>query len=515
MAKYRWKKRPYRHQVAAVKASLEGLARTGGFALLMEPRTGKTKTAVDVASILHQQGKVSRVLVICPVGPMDVWIKEIRDNCPFKYRIVVWDRIGRRFFRLPSWNADYLDFVIVNYDAFSTAGKVLGKSEEGDLVRSDRAGGRFDVRKAVQKWKPDFIILDESHRIKTPSSKKTMMIWSLAWKTKRDGTNVPLVPYRMILTGTVLTKKKRIFDIYSQWRFLNRDSPLVNGMTMEEFKQLYAVFTRRKGFDQWLRNKPKKEKKLHTLLHRESFAVKREECYDLPDRLPAELVKVPLEESAPYYDQMAEEMVALLEEGEITWAKIPLVQRLRLSQITSGIAKSEPSERFPDGRLVRIGHEKLRMLQDLLVDLFEEDQKVVVPAAFRGDIAAIAAMGHKMRVSVWELHGGVEKRQRTMNIDGFRNHKGAGLLVAQPAATAEGIDLSTAHTMIWFSLIDSWVNFQQFEDRIALSKAATRYVYLLAESTVDELKYEALVEDGDVAYRITESPRRLLRNFKN
>lgn len=515
MATYKWKKRPYRHQVAAVKASLRGLAKTGGFALLMEPRTGKTKTAIDVMSILHQQGKIGRVLIICPVGPMDVWIKEIRENCPYRHRIVVWDRMGRRYFNLPSWNANYLDFVIINYDAFSTAGAVVGKTEEGALIRSDRKGGRFDVRRAIRKWKPDMILLDESHRIKTPSSKKTMMIWSLAWKTKRDGTNIPLVPYRMILTGTVLTKKKRIFDIYSQWKFLNRDSPLVNGLSMEEFKHLYAVFTRRKGFDQWLRNKPKKEARLHKLLHEESFAVRRDECYDLPDRLPPEIIKVKLEESGPYYDQMAEEMVAMLEEGEITWAKIPLVQRLRLSQITSGIVKTEPTERFPNGRLVRIGREKLRMLEDLLIDLFEEEQKVVIPAAFRGDIAAIAALGAKMRVKVWELHGGVDKAQRTRNIEQFRKHEGAGMLVAQPSATAEGIDLSTAHTMIWFSLIDSWVQFQQFEDRIALSKAATRYVYLLADGTVDELKYQALVEDGEIAERITRSPRSLLRNFKD
>src|SRR5690349_16053497 len=65
--KYRWKKRPYVHQVEAVKKLLS----TGfGGALLMEPRTGKTKVAVDYASILFTADRIRRVLIFCPLGVM-------------------------------------------------------------------------------------------------------------------------------------------------------------------------------------------------------------------------------------------------------------------------------------------------------------------------------------------------------------------------------------------------------------------------------------------------------------
>jgi len=59
-----------------------------------------------------------------------------------------------------------------------------------------------------------------------------------------------------------------------------------------------------------------------------------------------------MEESAPYYDQMAKEMIAKIHTGEITTASIALVQTLRLRQITSGIAKTEPTRDHPEGRLV-------------------------------------------------------------------------------------------------------------------------------------------------------------------
>ena len=64
--KYRWKTRPYRHQVAGVKKLLS----TGwGGALLMAPRTGKTKTLIDYASILHQAGRVNRPSGVCSTRP--------------------------------------------------------------------------------------------------------------------------------------------------------------------------------------------------------------------------------------------------------------------------------------------------------------------------------------------------------------------------------------------------------------------------------------------------------------
>lgn len=514
--KYRWKTRPYRHQVQAVKDALHGLYERGSFALLMAPRTGKTKTAIDVASIMHQKGDVNRVLVICPVSVIDVWVKEIKTHCPFKFRITVWDKEGRKTVGLPRWGSDILDFVIINYDAFSAPGAILSR-EGGVTRRSSSRGGRYSVKNAIKKWSPQLGILDESHRIKSPSARKTSTIRQIAFKMDRHHNIVDtLIPYRLILTGTVMTKKKRVFDIYSQWKnWLNPFSPLVEDMTLKEFKDEYAVWTERNGYPQWLRNKPRAMLKLRELMHEEAFAITRDECYDLPPAFEPVIHLIELEESAKYYDQMAEEMVAMLESGEFTWAKIPLVQRLRLQQLTSGIAKTEPTKDHEEGRLVRVGREKLRFLEDLLIDQFEADEKVVIGARFHGDLQGIEAVCKKLKVPSFELSGRVTRADRTKNIEAFRKMEGAAAFIAQPAAGSLGIDLSTAATMIWYSLVDSWVDYEQFKDRVALSPRAVRYIYLLARGTIDEVKYEGLQEDGDIARMVTDSPQRLLRNFKN
>src|SRR5688572_21975106 len=77
--KYKWKTRPFHHQVAAIKTLLNN---GYGGALLMEPRTGKTKVAIDWISILHLAGKVNRVLIFCPVSVMGVWEEQLAMHCP-------------------------------------------------------------------------------------------------------------------------------------------------------------------------------------------------------------------------------------------------------------------------------------------------------------------------------------------------------------------------------------------------------------------------------------------------
>lgn len=491
--KYKWKTRPYHHQVAGVKK----LISTGwGGALLMAPRTGKTKTLIDYASILHMAGKANRVLIFCPVSVIGVWEREIAQHCPFPSRVTVWDKQGRKKTDLPRFGDDILDFVIMNYDALSTPGAIIRTDEYGAKIRSRSRGGRYTMMRTLSRWQPQLIALDESHRIKSVRAKKSTALHKLG----------RVADYRVIMTGTVVTKKKRIFDVYSQWKFLNPKR--FGGMTFGEFKTHYGRWIQRNGYEQWIGNK--NEDGLHKLMHRDAYAISREECFDLPKRTD-QIIPVDLAESGPAYDQMAEEMVARIHTGEITQASIKLVQTLRLRQITSGIAKSEPTPAFPEGRLVRLGHEKLDVMREILSDLFEADEKVVVGAHFVGDISALHEMCRELKVKSFVLRGGVPRRQRDADIEAFRKMDGPACFIAQPQAASLGIDLSTASILIWFSLTPSYVDFSQFCDRIALSDKPTTFMYLLARDTVDEMLYETLQGDGDIAKAIMKSPERLLR----
>lgn len=504
---YKFKTRPYRHQYAALKYLIDRGEKGG--ALLMEPRTGKTKVCIDWASILHQAGKCSRVLIICPLAVAEVWIDEIQLHCPFKHRILVWDKKGRKKFDLPKYGSNHIDFVIMNYDAWSTPGTMI-TNRKNQKVRSKSRGGRFTLKKQVQDWKPHLTILDESHRIKSPSAKKTTAI--VNWVG-------PYSDYRIIATGTAVTKANQVHNLYSQFKFLYPRSRLIKGLTFQEFKETYgrwiSINDKYKKF-----TGPKNRNRLKKLLHKEAFAVARDECFDLPKAYPPKIIHVPLEESAKAYDDMAEDMVARIESGEFTEASIKLVQNLRFSQITSGLAKTEPTPDYPEGRWVRIGREKLRVLEDLCDDWFEQEEKVVICARFRADIASIKEVIDKKKeyrtygVKTFVLQGRMKSYERRAAIQGFRDHVGPAAFIMNPQAGSLGIDLRSASTMVWYSLIQSYVDYTQSLDRIALSGKANRFYYLLAEGTYDEIQYEVNQLDGDIVKEIHASPRRLLRNFK-
>lgn len=502
---YTYKKKPYKHQVQALKKLLS----TGwGGALLMQARTGKTKVAVDYAAILHLGGKVNRVLVICPVSGIGVWVEQIEDNIPddIEYRITIWDRKGRKKQPLPRMGDDALDFVLINYDGFSTPGdkKPVKNRKTGKIeVKRVKRGGKYALKKAIKLWQPQLVILDESHRIKTASAAKTVTILSIAWNRL---TKECYVPYRVIMTGTPWTKKKRPFDLYSQWKFLNPDR-FKRWPTLNDFKHNFGRFLELDGYEKFLGSR--NEDKLIQLVHKDSFVVRREDCYDLPPKLPDRLIEVPLEESAQVYDDMAETMVAQIETGEITEAPITLVQSLRLRQISGGVVRTTNPD-GSKGRLVAIGSEKLRMLEDMLGDLIAEDEHVIIGAQFVPDIARIDRLCKKLKVPTYVVYGKVDQRDRPKIVKDFENAKGAAIYIAQPAASAEAIDLRSASVRIWYSLTNSWVVWNQFNDRNALNERGTQDWYLLA-GPADRLQYESLQEDEDVGRRILTNPRMLLR----
>lgn len=538
---YKFKTTPYVHQKKALQKLISN--KWGG-ALLMEPRTGKTKVVIDYASILHQRGRVNRVLVVCPTGVMGVWEQEVPIHCPFPHRIMIWDKDARKEQELPKFGKDILDIVVVNYEAAQVAGSYRRDPKTGkvcywrqykkrarykpqpdqylrdeftrELILDDegkpqmdfearrirdRKGGRYEFRNKVKAWQPQLIVLDESHRIKNPSAAKSRSIHMLG----------PLAKYRVIMTGTVVTKKKRIYDVYSQWLFLNKRrfvDDMGETMTFKEFKEWFSVITERNGYPQWLRNK--NEKTLHRLIHKDAFSVLREDCFDMPPLTP-QIIPVHLDESAEVYDDMAEDMVARIKSGEIVEASIALVLGLRLRQISGGLAKTSPSKEHPKGRLRIIGSEKLRTLEDRLEDLMEAGEHVIIGASFRPDIQRIEKLCQKRKWKNFVVMGGVKHQDRTRMVKEFNNHPEGAVFIANPAAASEGIDLRSAAIMIWYSLTPSWVHYRQFMDRNALH-SGPRFVEYLIASPADQLLYDTMLEDGDVGKMMITSPERLLRH---
>lgn len=500
--KYKWRTRPYNHQIRGVKFAMRQFKADRGVAFLMEPRTGKTKTTIDTLCILHKLYGLRKVVIIAPNRVLDTWVEQFHIHAPINVQTVVWDADARKQ-PLPTSTRGYdMTAVIVNYEAFGQPGKRLASGNRS------KASGRFKHRQLLMKWiagDQAACVVDEGHKIKAPQGKAATMIVSMR----------KLFRWRFLLTGTPVTKAKRAHDIYMQWQWVNPDRFAEWGDTVEDFKNHTGRWVSANGYPQWVGPRPKGMADLRTGVHQDSIVVRRDECLDLPPKLPDRIIHVPLGPSLRHYNEMAEEMVTRLESGAISEASIPLVVTLRLQQLTSGFV-GIPERRIIRGvpKLVsvphRVGFEKLDALEEILTEeVVERDEKVVVAARFKPDLDLIEGLCHTLKLRHWSIRGGQSREDSTLAIKAFRNWDEAGVMVIQPAAASLGIDLSTSAHMIWYSLTPSWTDFTQASDRIALSPRSTLHTFLIG-GPVDQILYDSLQQDSDVSRYILTYPRSLL-----
>lgn len=503
--RYRFKTRPYRHQIEGIRFAFRQFNRGLGAALLFEPRTGKTKTAIDIASILYHKQDVRKVVIIAPNRVLGTWAREFHTHCPLVHEMIVWDAKERRkgTIRQPAGHLD-LQVVITNFETFGTPGKRLPSG------RRSRSTGRFKNRDYVTRWidgEPALIIVDESHKLKSPSGKASNMIVGMRqWFS-----------HQLILTGTPITKAKRAADIYMQWRLINPRRFQSWGATYDDFANHTGKWIKDNGFPQWVGPREHGLRDLRRGLHADGLVIKRSECFDLPATLPDRIVDVPLTTSARHYDEMAETFITKIETGEIAEASIPLVVTLRLAQITSGyVGIIEPHPTNPDKQISRpvpVGTEKIKMLEEILVEeVLEKEEPVIVVGRWKHDLDSIQRLSKRLKIPHWSIRGGMT---RSATDDALRRFSQSAdmpaVMIVQPQAGGVGLDMRVAGHTIWYSLSPSFVDYTQMRDRNALHPRAVQHTFLIAPGTVDRLIYDTLMNDGDVAKAILARPSILRR----
>jgi SNF2 family DNA or RNA helicase len=503
--KYPFKTKPYAHQIQGMRFAFSQFNKGLGAALLFEPRTGKTKTAIDTASALYLKRKVRKILVISPNRVIGTWAREFHAHCPLVHEVVVWDAKERRkgAIRQPAGHLD-VQVVVTNFETFGTPGKML---ESG---RRSRSTGRFKNRKLITDWVGNddaLIIVDESHKIKNPSGKASNMIVGMR----------RFFAYQMILTGTPITKARRAADIYMQWRLIAPNRFSAWGATYEDFREHTGRWITANGFPQWVGAKERGLRDLRRGIHMDGLVIKRAECFDLPATLPDRIIDVPLTTSAKHYDEMAQDFLTKLENGEIAEASIPLVVGLRLGQITSGyvgILKPHPTN--PDKQIsvpMKVGEEKLRALKEILEEeVIEKEEPVIIVARWKHDLEGIEALCRSLKIPSWSIRGGMSRSATDDALRVFSQSAGTpAAMIVQPQAGGVGLDMRVAGHTIWYSLTPSFVDFTQMKDRNALHPNAVQHTFLLAPNTVDTILYETLQGDGEFAKAILKRPAAILR----
>ncbi len=462
------KAKPYRHQMEAFHFAcglfgiLPGSRReSGGCALLMEMGTGKSLTAVAITGALANAGCIRRVLVVAPLSILGVWEAEFSRFADFPYFLAVLSGTGeKKRDTLRHMTGTALQVAVVNYES------------------------AWRMEKELRLWRPDLIVADEGHKIKTHNIAASKAMHRLGQQAG----------YRLLLTGTVITNKA--IDVFSQFKFVNPD---IFGQSFYAFRNRYFDMVGYGNHTPVL--KKAMEAELTEKLHSISYRATKAECLDLPETTDV-IRQVDLEPAAlRIYQGLVKESYAALSGGEVTAPNI-LTRLLRLSQLTGGFIGNDETT-----SVEQVSAAKLSALEDILDGAAAEGKKLVIIARFLPEIKAICKLLEKRGLRYAYITGEVKNREE--QVEQFQKEPEVMAFVGQIATAGMGITLTAASTMVFYSLDYSMSNFEQAKARIHRvgQRMPCTYLYLVARGTVDEKVLLALKDKADLARTLVDDYR--------
>ncbi len=422
---------PLPHQVEGT-AFLQSRVRA---ALFDEQGLGKTKQLIDAVENLVAVQAVDGALVVCPNHLKNTWAQEIERFCSLPYVIFGAGKDARRQ-ALATLTAV---FYVINYESVAR-----------ELISLQ----------ALLRFKRMVLVLDESHRIKTPVARITRAVHRLARVAYR----------RVILTGTPVANKPE--DLWSQIFFL--DDGVTLGESFDEFQRRYCTLG-----GQYIQLQDLRDRLNGVALRRS-----KEGTLDLPPKTVNRLA-VPLTgRQAQMYHQMRNDLYlwvqGLTGDQVLTEADGILVRLVRLAQLASNPALLDFAYYETPAKVLALDH----LLTEVMARAVA--QKVIVWTSFVGNIPVLCARYPQFHPVA--LSGDVEDRNRDHALVAFQRDPSVRLLIANPAVAREGLTLTSANVAVYLDRTFNLVDFLQSQDRIhRLSQTRPCEIFLLiAEQTIDE-----------------------------
>ena len=466
---YKFKTKPYKHQLTALEKSVDKKE----YAYFMEMGTGKSKVLVDNMAILYDKGKINGALIIAPKGVYRNWLEQeipIHLASHIKPKMVLWTALTsktkeKEYQTLFETGFD-LHVLIMNVEAFST-----------------KKGAEFAYK--FLRTHKTLMAVDESTTIKNPSAKRTKTIITLG----KHAT------YRRILTGSPVTKSP--LDLYSQCTFL--DEGLLDFTSYYAFRNRYAHMVERNfgGRRVQIVGSYQRLDELEKTLKKFSYRVQKKDCLDLPKKIFINRTVELTSEQDKAYQTMKSAALATLK-GKMATAPHTLTQLMRLHQITCGHFKSD------DGEITNLKHNRITELMDVMDEM---EGKVIIWANYIHDIEEIVKTVKKEHGddSIVQYYGAISSDDRQKAIKEFQDPKSpVKYFVGNTQTGGYGITLTAASNVIYYSNSYDLEKRLQSEDRahrIGQHKPVT-YVDLIAPKTVDEKIIKALRGKINIASQI-------------
>ena len=407
-----------------------------------EPGTGKTLSALWAADYLMKKGEVRRVLILCPLSIMhSAWMGDINNSVIHRSAVIAHHPKAAR--RIEMIQQNY-EIVICNYDGLELI------SEE---IAND---GRFDL-----------IIVDEANAYKTQSTRR--------WKTLAK--LITPTTHLWMMTGTPASQSP--VDAYGLAKLVNPEGvpkfftawrdKVMNKITMYKWAP-----------------KANATDTVHEALQ-PAIRFTKAQCLDLPPVITVTR-DVPMTPQQIKYYKLLKEQMLISAAGETITAVNAATAVSKLLQISCGAAYTDDKEVVEFDASPRL---------NVLMEVLEEtDRKVIIFALFRSTIDTISAHLQKHNVTVEQIHGDVSAAKRGQIIKRFQETPEPRVLVMQPQATAHGITLTAADTVVFYGplmSVEQYIQCCARADRKGQDSDKVTVVHLQS-SPIEVKMFKALAE---------------------
>ena len=373
---------------------------------------GKT---IESLAWVRERPDLSSILIVCPASVVYKWEREIKKWLGEQETTAV-IRTGTQ--KLPD-----VRFLIMSY--------AIMVSKQQELART--------------KW--GVIILDEAHKIKSPTSQRSRSAHSLNFE------NV------LMLTGTpMLNRPMELFSLLK----------LLNPVEWNNFFQYGIRYCDgHKNYFGWDFTGASNISELKTRLTKYMIRrTKKEILEQLPDLTRT---RIPVEVRRTEIMQALESLKHWLKENGRESRENRAEAMVRLTKLRQAI-----------------GLAKAPVVVEMVEDILEQDesQKVVVYAVHHSVVDYLENALKKWKVST--ITGEVSQEERQKRIDAFQNKQNPRVMIISSAG-GEGIDLFRADKIIFCER--SWTSSEEEQVEARLhrmgQKSAVEAIYLIASETVD------------------------------
>jgi len=407
LGKYGWPGMftPFDHQ----RTTAEFLTLNPRCYVFNEAGTGKTGAAAWAADYLMKQGKVKRVLVVCPVSIMETaWRSDLFKTV--MHRTVAIAQ-GSRTQRQDIISKGY-EFVIINFDGVKVVSKEL-------------MDGGFDL-----------IIVDEANAVKNVATDR----WKYLAALVKPNTRL------WLMTGTPASQSP--VDAYGLAKLVSPDSvPKFFGSFRDKVMLKLTQY-------KWV-PKQDSQQTVYNILQ-PAIRFTKAECLDLPDLLYSSR-DVPLTpQQMKYYTQLKKQMMAIAAGEEITAVNAAAMLN-KLLQVSQGAVYTDTGEVVEFDVSNRVA---------ALMEVIEStDNKILIFVPYRHTLDMLRDVLTKDGYSVEAIQGGMPPNQRAEIIKRFQTEDNPRILLLSPQATAHGITLTKADQVVWWGPVSSTEIYLQANSR--------------------------------------------------